>query len=379
MVLVLLLFALLSLANAATKVIYIDGSGDSLSVGYNAVRNGLPSTSSGESGILNCPNAGMAGRSFGAELASTVCPLNSSNLVNSFSEQQNCAGSFGIGMTAANTALSGTTMLGNFASQCTTIASNLAKAKAGPRQVLVFMGHNDICGGGINKVTTTCNNTDLDQNNYCRTSTGAFEREFRNGLEKLIPNQNTTISVLAPGRVSQLCRVRNSTMCQTALYFPNGNSCANAWKSALLGSGICASLTNDCSDARVQDAYNYEKAYVDILEGVSSEYESMDVGQPSKSFTYNGKTVGGAVKAAGVNFAFSNAIWVSQLNAPDLSCCDCFHASIKGQQRLADAAFLGVNCTQANPCCTDGKGALADGQCTTSVITDGTYFKGVQL
>jgi len=220
----------------------------------------------------------------------------------------------------------------------------------------------------------------MDNTDYCRTSKGAFEREFRSGLERLITNQNTTISILAPARVAQLCRVQNNTMCQSALYLPQQNTCNNAWRArGVLGSnGICASLTNDCSDARIIDAYNSEKAYVDILQKVTSEYESIPVGSPSKSFTFNSKTVGGAVKANGVRFLYSNAIWVSQLTPADVSCCDCFHASVKGQQRLADAAFKGVTCSAANPCCVDDKSPLENGKCTTSVQTSGSY-PGVRL
>jgi len=361
-------------------VIYTDGSGDSLSVAYNAVRNGLPNTGSGESGLLNCPNGGMSGRSFASELATTACPPPSSNLVTSFAEQQNCVGSAGINMTSINTAVSGATMYSSFNSQAVTITNNLDKiTRSGIRQVLIFMGHNDICNGEINK-NAACNNSDMEQNNYCRVSTQAFEREFRNGLDKLITRQNVTISVLAPARVAQLCRLGTQQMCQAALYLPQPNSCNAAWRArGILGSnGICASLTNDCSDTRVIDAYTSQKAYVDILQKVNNEYDSIPVGSQSKAYTWNGKTVGGATKANGVRFIYSNAIWVSQLAPADVSCCDCFHASIKGQQRLADAAFKGTTCSSANPCCVDDKSPLENGKCTTSVATSG-FYPGVQL
>jgi len=362
-------------------VIYTDGSGDSLSVAYNAVRNGLPSNSSGESGILNCPNGGVSGRSFASELDSTACPNVPSDLVTSFTEKQNCAGSAGRNMAARNTAVSGATMYSSFANQAVTMANNLASVtQPGIRQVLVFMGHNDVCNGEINKSLSTCNNTDMDQSNYCRVSTQAFEREFRSGLDKLIPSVNVTISILAPARVAQLCRVGSLNMCQMALTAPLPNNCNNAWRArGILGSnGICASLTNDCSDQRVVDAYNSEKAYVDILQKTSAEYESIPVGSQSKTYTWNGKTVGGATKANGVRFLYSNAIWMSQLTPADVSCCDCFHASTKGQQRLADAAFSGVTCSPANPCCTDSSTPLENGKCTTTVQTSG-FYPGVQL
>jgi len=360
----------------ATAVIYMDGSGDSLSVGYNAVRNGLPNTANGETS--GCPNAGMTGRSWGSELISSACPP--TGLVISFAANVNCAGSAGANMKVANTAVSGATMLGNFKTQATTIGRNLnTTSTAGRRQVLVYMGHNDICNGCINK-TTTCSNGDLDGNNYCRTATGAFEREFRDGLDSLIVQQSTNISILAPARVSQLCLVRNLSMCQPALYLPSTNNCGNAWRARLLfGDGICASLTNDCSDQRVIDAYTYEKTYRDRLLAVTTEYNNLPVGSSSARYTFNGKTVGGAVKAANVGLIFSDAMWVSQLTAADVSCCDCFHGSVKGQQRMADAAFKGVTCSAATPCCSDASSALENGKCTTTVITDNRFVPGVQL
>jgi len=284
-------------------------------------------------------------------------------------------------MTAANTAVSGATMYSSFNSQATTIVNNLAKiTRAGIRQVLVFMGHNDICNGEIAKSLATCNNTDMDNSNYCRPHTGAFEREFRNGLDKLITSPNVTISILAPARVAQLCRVKDMQMCQAALYLPQQNSCNAAWRArGILGSnGICASLTNDCSDQRISDAYTSEKAYVDILQKVSGEYDSIPVGQTSRPYSFNGKSVGGATKANGVKFIYSAAIWVSQLTPSDVGCCDCFHASVKGQQRLADAAFNGMTCTSSNPCCVDDKSPLDNGRCTTAVATSG-YYPGIQL
>jgi len=378
MMLSILLCALLSVAvvDGAIQIIYMDGAGDSLSVAYNAVRNGLPSNSSGESGTLNCNNAAVSGRSWGSELPQTTCPLPSSLLVQSFGSQQFCGGSRGMNpvMTIKNSAVSGATMLANQKTQCNTIGTNLRAASAGRKQVLIFQGHNDLCNGGTTKVTNNCSNTDLDNQNYCRTSQGAFEREFRNGLESLIVVQNVTVSTVAPARVSQLCSVRSLNMCQALLYLPSANSCANAWSRA----GICSSLTSDCSNQRVQDAYTFEKGYRDTMLSVTNEYQSIPAGSASKTFTFNGKTVGGAVKAAGVQLIFSDSVWVSPLNPGDVSCCDCFHASVQGQQKLANAAFNGVTCTSQTPCCTDNLDALTNGNCVTK-ITDGRRIPGVQL
>jgi len=83
--------------------------------------------------------------------------------------------------------------------------------------------------------------------------------------------------------------------------------------------------------------------------------------------------------ASGVSFVYSDAIWASQLLAADISCCDCFHASVKGQQRLADAAFNGVTCNSVTPCCTDDKSPLENAQCSTGLITDGRIISGIQI
>jgi len=281
-------------------------------------------------------------------------------------------------ISVANHAVSGATMLADFKIQCNDIQKSLTTAPTGRRQVLVFMGHNDICGAKETK-STTCASGDLDPENYCRTFTGAYQREFRDGLDSLIINTNTTISVLAPARVSQLCLVKDLQMCNPPLLIGKPNSCSSAWNTA---GGICISLTKDCSDQRILDAYNYEKTYRDAQLSVVQEYNNIPVGGKSSSYTFNGKTVGGAVKASGVNLVFSDAFWKSQLTNPDISCCDCFHASVAGQQRLADAAFNGVHCTSTTPCCSDTGTAINNAKCasgTNGVITDGSSIAGIQL
>jgi hypothetical protein len=373
MLLLSVLFSIV-VVDSAQVIVYTDGAGDSLSVAYNAVRNGLPNNSSGESGTLNCNNGAISGRSWGSELPSTTCPAPSSELVRSFAKQQFCGPNRGTGMTSRNSAASGATMLANMKSQANTIATNLRSVGAGRKQVLIFQGHNDLCNGVNNKINNNCSNTDLDSQNYCRTAQGAFEREFRNGLDSLITIQNVTVSTVGPARVSQLCSVRSANMCQALLYLPGANSCSNAWSRA----GICTSLTADCSNTRIQDAYTFEKGYRDTMIAVTQEYQSIPVGSASKSFSYNGKSVGGAIKASGVQLIYSDAVWMSPLNPGDVSCCDCFHASVQGQQKLADTAWNGLTCSATTPCCTDSNNALTDGSCSTRV-TDGRNYPGVQL
>jgi len=366
----------------AAPIVFMDGAGDSLSVAYNAVTNGLPNTNSGDG---TCSNGAMAGRLWGSELASTVCPVqNSPARVKSFAERVFCSGSNVLGADPKNVqnhAVSGADMLNNMKTQADQIATALRTAPSGRRQVDIFMGHNDLCSGtGAKTSSNSCGgNTDKDSSSYCFTRSGAFEREFRNGLDSLIQAPNTTISVLAPARVSQLCLVKNLQMCQPVLAFPRAATCGNAWIGL---AGICLPLTQDCSDTRVVDTYNYELSYVNALKSAITAYNNVPVGGNSPIYTFNGKTVGGKPKAAGVNIVFSLATWHSQLTPSLLSCCDCFHASVAGQQKLSDAAFSGVTCTAANPCCSDSSTPLNNGKCetgTAGVITDGSYIPGILI
>src|SRR5207247_5563256 len=93
---------------------------------------------------------------------------------NSHAERLEC--NKGGDVTIFNDAMSGATMLGDFATQATNIKQHLSSAPS-PRYVLVFMGHNDACTGTVDKTGNSCGG-DRDPNNYCRTTNAAFEREF---------------------------------------------------------------------------------------------------------------------------------------------------------------------------------------------------------
>jgi len=365
----------------ATAVGYLDATGDSLSVAYNSVENGLPNLNSGYgTGGRSCPNGGITGRNWGAELDNPQC-IKGSGPVNSFADQINCGTSPLVKV--ANHALIGATLLGDFKKQANSIQQSLS-TQPKPRQVLNFLGHNDICNGVQNKTSTSCTSTNLDPKNYCRPFVGALEWAFRDGLDSLIVVSDTTISILAPARVSQLCRASKEQMCQQALYIGSPNSCANAWKpKALINpSGICQLLTFDCSDERISDAYVLQKSYHDMMFSVVKEYAAIQVNGKSPLYTFNGQTAGGAVKAVGVNLAISDTAWFSQLSLSDISCCDCFHASVAGEQKLADAAINGVSCTASNPCCSDGGSTLNNAKCengTNGVDTSGTFYSGLLL
>jgi len=227
---------------------------------------------------------------------------------------------------------------------------------------------------------------DLNPNNYCRTLPDAFERELRSGLESLIVFPNTIISVVAPPRVSQICKFQNLPMCDLLA----GPTCGVAWNTPLhsngITPGICLSLTTDCSDTRIVDAYTLQREYVDRMRMVVNEYQNITVGTTSKVVTLIGKTVGGATKAAGVKVFFSEVMWRVQVQPSWIGCCDCFHPSVIGQQMMANGTFNGGNCSTATPCCSDSpnpcnatqEALLHDALCDAPVM-DGTPYPGIQL
>src|SRR5207248_1738936 len=66
-----------------------------------------------------------------------------------------------------------------------------------------------------------------------------------------------------------------------------------------------------------------------------------------------GEMVGGAAKAQGTTFLFTDGPWVYKFNADQLSCCDCFHPSATGQDALAKLMKNGLSCSRLQPCCKD--------------------------
>jgi hypothetical protein len=139
-------------------------------------------------------------------------------------------------------------MLKDFAAQAAAIKEYLS-AQPAPRYVRVLLGHNDVCGGKVQKFQASCGRgDDQDPNNHCRTTPAAFERELRKGLDILITIPDTRIGMAAMVRVSQLCNLGAKQSCQTF------TSCTQLWRAAaytgwIFGSdnGICGSLTVNCS------------------------------------------------------------------------------------------------------------------------------------
>lgn len=351
--LVLLVFA--TTTRAQLNIQAIDVAGDSISKGYNAGSSAPCANADQEeynwitsktNGAVNLCNAGP-------------------ERVFSFLERAECDLNTTIFAKFRNSAASGARMLSDFTSQANNIRTYLSVQPI-PRLAAVFLGHNDNCGGAVTKTNMACPSADLDPNNYCRTRPAAFERELRKGLDILMGISNTRIGVAAPVRVSQLCNFQNKASCQIPA------TCRVLWGNA----NICASLTRDCSPTRIADTYTTMKAYRDILRAVTAEYAQIPEGGASRVITIGGETVGGARKAFATSFVYTDAPWQYRFTSEQLSCCDCFHPSAEGQNKIGQMMKNGLTCTRANPCCRETGDPLLDGQCARTEIRN-TYYSGL--
>jgi cysteine-rich repeat protein len=327
-------------------------SGDSISRGFDA---NTSSCNYGDNVTRNFSTGDDHGASF--------CSAGSTGTL-SHAERLECAK--GGDVTNFNDAESGATMVGDFAAQATNIKLHLSAALS-PRYVPVFMGHNDACTNTTSKTGNGCGG-DSDPNNYCRATNAAFEREFRHGLDQLIQIPSVRILVLATVRASELCNFGSKSACGIAGL---GGSCQTLWRTLdiVFGSGgVCASLTTDCSDQRRIDMYNTLVGYNAILESVTAEYAAIPSG---------GLSATGGVKAPDVQMRFERSPFYYQFASNDVSCCDCFHPSDLGQQKLAEASWSGVQCSTTVPCCATSGDPLVDAKCalvdTTSVFPGGFW------
>jgi hypothetical protein len=298
----------------------------------------------------------------------------------SHAEALQCDLNNSISTPANNAAESGATLLEDFVNQ-TNLAIDHLGSNPGPRYLTLLLGHNDLCSGSINKENSSCDLPDQDPLNYCRTRPEAFEREFRKGLDQLIQIEDLHIGVASLVRVSQLCNFEGKSQCST-LGWLGGRDCGRLWKrvvnlGGLFGyqSGICGSLTYDCSHDRVVDAYQTANTYREILAQVSLEYANLEAGRESPEVSVGGQTVGGVVPAAGVTIAYSDATWYYKFQENELSCCDCFHPSIEGQDKASGMLFGGLECDGTNVCCADGADPYENGLCQTE-DTGGTIHPG---
>jgi len=349
----------------AGSIASMDVSGDSISKAFNG------------RGRFPCPNRDQEHFNWATSDTNglSFCTAGSEG-VYSQAERIECARGSEIARATPNHAESGAQMLADFAAQAVAIKEYLS-SQAAPRYAPVLLGHNDVCGGSVQKFRASCpRGSDQDPNNHCRTTTAAFERELRKGLDILITIPDTRIGLAAMVRVSQLCNLGAKQSCQSF------TSCSDLWRAAaytgwIFGSanGICGSLTLNCSPQRVTDAYRTSAAYRDVTESVSAEYAAVPAGGTSPIVTIAGQTVGGAVKAGGVAVVYSDAAWRVRFSEAHLNCCDCFHPSPLGQNLGSAVLFHGLTCTPMTPCCRDTGDPLADARCT-AVDTDGTFYPG---
>ncbi len=338
--------------SAQLNIQAIDVAGDSISKGFNA--SGAPCTNTDQE-EYNWITGDTHGMDF--------CSAGNENVF-SVVERLECDYRTKIFTPFPNHAASGARMLNDFVTQAGGIKNYLTVQPA-PRMAAVFLGHNDNCSGTLTKTNVSCSSPDLDPNNYCRTKPDSFEREFRKGLEVLISIPNTRIAVAAPVRVSQLCNFQNKPNCQAPV------SCQVLWNNV----NICASLTRDCSPTRIVDTYMTMKAYRDILKNVTAEYAAILDGGASRVVTIGGETIGGGIKESGTVFVYSDAAWRYRFRSEQLSCCDCFHPSAAGQDKLGQIMKNGLSCSAVNPCCKDTGNPLTDGKCTRTEAKR-IFYKG---
>ena len=359
-------FTIARLDNLAPRIASIDAIGDSISKAYNAQVNAQGS----------CPNRDQESFNWATSIThgSTFCGPGEDGVF-SQAERLECRQNAMIVNADPNSAESGAEMLKDFAAQAQESAALFGmETPADPRYVTVEMGHNDICSGTIERIRAECaEGDDQDPLNHCRTTEAAFEREFRKGLDELITVPDLKIGIAAPVRVTQLCNHKAKTNCSLL-----GGSCESLWERivGILPTGICGSITIDCSDERLKDGYETARAYRDIMARVSSEYAALPEGETSKETEVGGETVGGAVKAAGNSLSFSNASWVYKFTSEQISCCDCFHPSLQGQDGAARILFDGFTCGPTDVCCADTGDPVSDALCTTE-DTGGTFHPGL--
>ncbi len=332
----------------------IDIAGDSISKGFNAGSQ-FPCTN-GDQEQYNWMTSDTHG--------TNLCGRGPENVF-SFVERLECE--FGSSIFAANPnrAASGARMLSDFVGQANGIRTYL-NSQPIPRLAAVFLGHNDGCSTTLTKTNASCPTADQDPNNYCRTRNDSFEREFRKGLDVLITVANTRVGVASPVRVSQLCNFGSKANCQLF-----GN-CSLLWATA----NICGSLTTDCSNTRVIDAYNTMKAYREVLKRVTADYSAIPDGGNSPVVMIGGEMVGGATKAVGNHLVYSDAPWFYKFSADQISCCDCFHPSALGQDTLARFAKDGLSCSKTAPCCRETGDPLTDAKCLTTERKR-VYYRGI--
>ena len=357
-------FTIARLDNLAPRIASIDAIGDSISKAVNAREP--------------CPNDDQESFNWSTSITEggAFCSHGGDG-VYSQAERIECRRDAMIMNADPNSAESGAEMLKDFAAQAQESAA-LFGTQPSPRYVTVEMGHNDICSGTIERIQAECaEGEDQDPMNHCRTTEAAFEREFRKGLDELIAVPELKIGIAAPVRVTQLCNHAAKRNCSLL-----PGTCGDLWERVVtLGirdTGLCGSITIDCSDERrLQDGYETARAYRDIMERVSSEYAALaEEREASPEMEVGGEPVGGAFKAAGTSLSFSNATWVYKFASEQVSCCDCFHPSFRGQDVAAQILFDGFTCSPTDVCCADTADPVSAALCAAE-DTSGTFHPGL--
>jgi hypothetical protein len=354
---------------ASAQLTAIDTAGDSATKAFNAQSEAI------------CPFQDQESFSWatGDTHGTNYCNSGSEGVF-SQAERIECRQGTDIRIADPNDAESGAQMLKDFVQQATKIKQFLTP-HPGLRYVTVWLGHNDICAGTLEKVRSSCpRGEDQEPNNHCRTTPLAFEREFRKGLDILISLPDLKIGIASLIRVSQLCNYESKKSCLFGGTFP---SCKDVWATAAAGGpvigsdhGICGSLTLSCSEQRILDAYTTGKAYHDILATVTAEYAGLAEGEHSQEVTVGGQTVGGATKERGVRLDFSDAPWVYKFTNDQVSCCDCYHPSFKGQDTAARILYDGFTCSDSDTCCGESDDALANARCKAEE-RNGKFYPGL--
>ncbi len=329
----------------------IDAIGDSITRAFDA-------------GSCNYSDQVDRNWSTGDNHGSTLCGAGSDGTF-SHAERLECAK--GANITNFNDAASGADMVSDFRNQATAARTNLSSGPA-PRYVTVFMGHNDACTNTTSKTGNSCSGDD-DPNNYCRSTNAAFEREFRAGMDQLIQVPSARVLVSALVRISELCNFGSKSTCGIGSIF---GSCSSLWQnlSIFFGSGVCRSMTDDCSNTRRIDMYNTVVGYNEILARVTAEYAAIPAG---------GASATGAVKAADVGVRYVEAPFYYKFAASEVSCCDCFHPDDVGQSKLAEGTYAGMQCTPSTPCCGPSTDPLVNATCSnndTTSLYPGGFWAG---
>jgi hypothetical protein len=354
---------------ASAQLTAIDTAGDSATKAFNAQSAAICPFQDQES--FNWATGDTHGTNY--------CSSGSEGVF-SQAERIECRQGADIRIADPNDAESGAQMLKDFVQQATKIKQFLTP-QPGLRYTTVWLGHNDVCAGTLEKIQASCpRGADQDPNNHCRTTPAAFEREFRKGLDILISLPDLKIGVASLVRVSQLCNHQSKDSC---LFGGTSPSCKDVWETAATGGpiigfehGVCGSLTSSCSEQRIVDAYTTAKVYRDILATVTAEYAALVDGEQSKKVTIGSQIVGGVTKERGVHLDYSDAPWIYKFKSNQVSCCDCYHPSFNGQDTAARILYDGFTCSDSDTCCGESSEALANAQCKVE-DTSGRFYPGL--